>query len=78
MSSECINITMFTMNRTSSIVLNHKSPFEIMYDKIPNYVDFRVFGSLCYASTNKHKFSPKVTYDVFLVIPKDIKVTKTS
>jgi len=50
------------MNRTPSLTLNSKSPFEILYDNIPNYANFKVFYSFRYASillSSRHKFTPR-------------------
>ena len=85
---DCIRTTVFLMNRTPSPVLGNKSPYEILFDKIPLYSDFKVFGSLCYASTllsSRHKFSPRATAAVFIGYPigykgyklLDIKTRKT-
>jgi len=66
---ECIKTAVFLMNKTPSPILKAKSPFEILYAKLPNYVDFRTFGTLCYASTlisSRHKFSPRTVAAVFL------------
>ena len=59
---ECVKTAVFLMNRTHSPILKAKSPFVILHAKLPNYADFRTFGTLCYASTlisSKHKFSPR-------------------
>ena len=47
---ECVKTAVFLMNRTPSPILKAKSPFEILFAKLPNYADFRTFGTLCYAS----------------------------
>ena len=73
---ECVKTAVFLMNRTPSPILKAKSPFEILYAKLPNYADFRTFGTLCYASTlisSKHKFSPRVVAVVFLGYPQGYK-----
>jgi len=85
---DCIRTAVFLMNRTPSPALGNKSPYEILFDKIPLYSDFKVFGSLCYASTllsSRHKFSPRATAAVFIGYPigykgyklLDIKTRKT-
>ena len=85
---DCIRTVVFLMNRTPSPVLENKSPYEILFDKIPLYFDFKVFGSLCYASTllsSRHKFSPRATTAAFIRYPigykgyklLDIKTRKT-
>nr|KYP48432.1 Retrovirus-related Pol polyprotein from transposon TNT 1-94 [Cajanus cajan] len=64
-----VKTTVFLMNRTPSPILNGKSPYELLYNKLPNYSSFRAFGTLCYASTplsNRHKFIPRATVDVFI------------
>ena len=49
MWGECVKTIVFLMNRTPSLILQHKSPYEILHQKLPNYSDFRNFGTLCYA-----------------------------
>ena len=85
---DCIRTTVFLMNRTPSPVLGNKSPYEIPFDKIPLYFDFKVFSSLCHAFTllsSKHKFSLRATASIFIGYPigykgyklLDIKTRKT-
>lgn len=48
------------INRTPSPLLEGKSPFELLHDKIPAYESLRVLGCLAYASTIpqlRNKFS---------------------
>ena len=76
MWGECVKTTVFLMNRTPSPILQHKSPYEILYQQLPNYSDFRTFETLCYASTllsTWHKFSPKATLAVFIGYPHEYK-----
>ena len=73
---ECVKTVVFLMNRTPSPILKAKSPFEILYAKLSNYVDFRTFGTLCYASTlisSRHKFSPRAVAASFLGYPQGYK-----
>lgn len=45
------------------------SPFELLYSKVPDYYQVRVFGFLCYQFTsthNRHKFQPRSRTCVFL------------
>ena len=70
---------LFFMNRTPSPILQHKSPYEILHQQLPNYSDFRTFGTLCYASTllsTWHKFSPRATATVFTGYPHGYKSYK--
>ena len=69
---ECVKSAVFLMNRTPSPILQHKSPYEILHQQLPNYSDFRTFGTLCYASTllsTWHKFSPRAIATVFIGYP---------
>ena len=43
------------INRTPSILLKTKSPYEILFGKVPSYDAIRVFGFLCYAHNQRHK-----------------------
>ena len=58
---DCILTTVHLINRLIYPLLNNKSPFEILYNKVLDYSHLRVFGCLSFASTlshNKGKFDP--------------------
>jgi hypothetical protein len=41
----------FLINRVPTPLLHNLSPYQLLYDSIPDINVFKVFGSLCYAST---------------------------
>ncbi|KAL0303814.1 UNVERIFIED_CONTAM: Retrovirus-related Pol polyprotein from transposon RE1 [Sesamum radiatum] len=49
--------------------LNWKSPFEILYNRVPDFTQLKVFGCLCYATNtlpHKQKFDKRASKCVFL------------
>jgi len=59
----------FLINRITIPLLHHKSPFQILYDKLPNISSFKVFGFLCYVSSlqaHKTKLQTRARKKCFL------------
>lgn len=59
-------------NRTPTQQLHGQSPYQVLFDKSPDYTNLRNFGSLCYVSNlspTKDKFSDRALKCVFLGYP---------
>ncbi|KAL2235864.1 UNVERIFIED_CONTAM: Retrovirus-related Pol polyprotein from transposon RE1 [Sesamum indicum] len=62
-------LTTHLINKLPSRLLNWKSPYEILFHKVPTYSSLTVFGCLCFASNtspSKYKFTPRAHKCVFL------------
>ncbi|RDX82866.1 hypothetical protein CR513_36293, partial [Mucuna pruriens] len=60
------------MNNTPFPILQCKSPYKLLYNKLSPYDAIKVFGCLCYASTipqQRTKFLPQATTCVFVGYP---------
>ncbi|KAL2249557.1 UNVERIFIED_CONTAM: Retrovirus-related Pol polyprotein from transposon RE2 [Sesamum indicum] len=67
--TEAILTAAYLINRLPTLVLNWKTPFEILFKKPASYAHLRTFGCLCYASNNlpnKKKFDSRSYKCVFL------------
>uniref|UniRef100_A0A2N9EXS6 Integrase catalytic domain-containing protein n=1 Tax=Fagus sylvatica TaxID=28930 RepID=A0A2N9EXS6_FAGSY len=59
----------YTINRIPSPTTHKKSPFELLYDKLPDYSSLRVFGCVCFVSLPSHernKLEPRSRLCCFL------------
>lgn len=62
------NFSTFIINTVPTPIFKHKSPYQILDDKLPDSDSFKIFGSLCYASTlqvHRTKLDPKVRKCIF-------------
>ena len=67
--SYVIHHATFLINRVSTPLLNNLSPYQVLYESLPDINDFKVFGSLCYASTlqaHRSKLDSRARICVFL------------
>ncbi|KAL2242389.1 UNVERIFIED_CONTAM: Retrovirus-related Pol polyprotein from transposon RE1 [Sesamum indicum] len=59
----------YLINRMPTAVLKWRSPYEILYNKTPEYGHLKTFGCLCFATNvipHKRKFEPRALRCVFL------------
>ncbi|CAH9121069.1 unnamed protein product [Cuscuta epithymum] len=66
---ECVLTAGYLINRLPSPLLDNKSPYELLFNKLPSYNQLRVFGCLCYAHNKERtgdKFAPRGLKCVFL------------
>jgi transposase InsO family protein len=68
---ECILSAVHIINRLSTLLLHKKTPFEILYNKLPDYSRMRVFGCVAFATivNPSSKFSPRATKCILLGYP---------
>ncbi|CAH9128381.1 unnamed protein product [Cuscuta epithymum] len=68
---DCVLTAVYIINRLPSPVILNKSPFEVLFGKVPSYEHLRVFGCLVYAHNNKRndKFGERGSPCVFLGYP---------
>lgn len=76
---ECVLTAVHIINRLPTKVLNNKTPYEIIFNKKPNYEHLRVFGCLAYVSKPKKegKFDERGRANVFIGYPTGQKGYKT-
>ena len=73
---ECILAAGYLINRTPSVLLNGKSPYEILFGQKPSYQSVRIFGCLCYShnlNRDKDKFASQSRKGIFVGYPFDKK-----
>jgi hypothetical protein len=67
--TDCILTSTHIINRTPSLILQHQTPYQLLFNKPPIYNYFKVFGCLFY----NIKFQPRATKCIFLGYPPHIK-----
>jgi hypothetical protein len=66
----------FLINRIPTPALQHKSPYEMLYNELPDLENLKVFGSLTYASTlqaHRTKLEPRSRTCIFLGYKQGVK-----
>ena len=68
---ECVMASAYLINRTPSRLLEGKTPYELLYGRVPNLSFLRVFGCLCYAKklNPRDKFDSRSRRCIFLGYP---------
>ena len=76
---KCVATIAYLINRVSSPLLNHKSPYQVLFGSRLDYDSLRTFGCLAFAATlpsTGNKFSPKVVPSMFVGYPRGYKEYK--
>jgi len=66
----------YLINRLPYVILNNKSPYELLHKLPPTYLDLKFFGSLSFASSlenNRTKLEPRSRKCVFIGYKSGIK-----
>nr|GFC83261.1 integrase, catalytic region, zinc finger, CCHC-type, peptidase aspartic, catalytic [Tanacetum cinerariifolium] len=67
--AEDVATACFTQNRSIIRLRHGKTPYELLYSKLPDLSFFHVFGALCYPindSENLGKLQPKADIEIFI------------
>ena len=74
--AEAVNTAVYLHNRSPTVALKDKTPYECWYSSKPNVSNLRVFGCLSFVHTpdgKRQKFDPKASKAIFVGYPQDTK-----
>ena len=66
---DAFSTTYYLINRTPTVTLKNKSPYEVLFKCNPNYKFLRIFGCACWPNLrpyNANKFQPRSSQCIFL------------
>ena len=61
------------INLSPSSAISFKTPHEMWYGRVPNYMDLRIFGCVAYAHVKQDKLQPRAKRCIFLGYPEGVK-----
>nr|GFC70287.1 retrovirus-related Pol polyprotein from transposon TNT 1-94 [Tanacetum cinerariifolium] len=67
--TEAVATACYTQNRSLIHTRHHKTPYELVHNKKPDLIFFRVFGALCYPTNNSEdlgKLQPTADTGIFV------------
>nr|GEV05044.1 retrovirus-related Pol polyprotein from transposon TNT 1-94 [Tanacetum cinerariifolium] len=67
--AEAVATTCYTQNRSLIHTRHHKTPYELVHNKKPDLIFFRVFGALCYPTNDSEdlrKLQPTADIGIFV------------
>ena len=74
--AEAINTAMYLHNRSPTVALKDKTPFEYWFERKPDISNLRVFGCICYIHVpdgQRQKLDPKSSKGIFVGYPEGTK-----
>lgn len=78
---ECVATVAYWINMVPFPLLNHNSPYQVLFGSKPDYDSLRTFGYLTFAAilpSTRDKFLPRVVPSVFVGYPRGYKGYKLS
>ena len=77
--AEVVNTAVYLHNRSPTVALKDKTPFECWFGRKPDISNLRVFGCVCYMHVpdgQRRKLDPKSSKGIFIGYPEGTKGSK--